>query len=79
MRDALVADQRDWLDAIATVVETAVAEGDFRADVDPRQFAFEIQGLTLGFHHSARLLDDEQAHDRVRTAFEAILDRARAR
>ena len=79
MRDALVADQRDWLDTIATVVETAVAEGDFRADLDPRQFAFEIQGLTLGFHHSARLLDDEQAHDRVRTAFEAILDRARAR
>ncbi len=49
------------------------------SDIDPRQFAFEIQGLTLGFHHSARLLDDEQALDRVRTAFEAILDRARAR
>jgi len=79
MREALVADQRDWLDTIAAVVETAVAEGDFRSDIDPRQFVFEVQGLTLGFHHSARLLDDEQALDRVRTAFEAVLDRARAR
>ena len=38
-----------------------VAEGDFREDTDPDQFAFEIQGLTLGYHHFARLLDDEQA------------------
>ena len=79
MRDALVADQQDWLDTLATVAETAVSEGDFRADLDPRQFAFEIQGLTLGYHHSARLLDDDQAQERVRLAFESILDRARAR
>ena len=36
MRDALVRDQRDWLDAVATVAEAAVSEGDFRADLDPR-------------------------------------------
>ncbi len=79
MRDALVADQRDWLDTLATVASTAVAEGDFRADLDPQQFAFEVQGLTLGYHHSARLLDDPRAVERVRTAFEAVLDRSRAR
>jgi AcrR family transcriptional regulator len=79
MRDALVRDQRDWLDTVATVAEAAVSEGDFRADLDPRQFAFDLHGLTLGFHHYARLLDDDQAEDRVRTAFESLLDRARAR
>jgi len=79
MRDALVADQRDWLDTLATVAETAVTEGDFRPDLDPRQFAFEVQGLTLGYHHSARLLDDDRAQERVRLAFESVLDRARAR
>lgn len=79
MRDALVGDQLDWLETLATVAETAVAEGDFRDDLDPRQFAFEVQGLTLGYHHSARLLGDEHALERARTAFEAILDRARAR
>jgi len=79
MRDALVSDQRDWLETVATVASTAVSEGDFRADLDPQQFAFEVQGLTLGYHHSARLLDDPRAMNRVRTAFEALLDRARAR
>lgn len=77
MREALVADQRDWLDTIAAVAETAIAEGDFRPDVDPRQVAFEIQGLILGYHHFARLLDDDRALDRVRDAFEALLERAR--
>ena len=79
MRDALVADQRDWLDTMATIVEAAVTEGDFRPEVDPRQVAFELQALTLGFHHFARLLGDEHAVEHVRTAFEAILDRSRAR
>jgi len=79
MRDALVRNQRDWLDAVATVAEAAVSEGDFRGDLDPQQFAFELQSLTLGFHHYARLLEDEHAEDRARTAFESMLDRARAR
>jgi AcrR family transcriptional regulator len=78
MREALVRDQRDWLDTVATVVEAAISEGDFRADLDPGQFAFEFQSLTLGFHHYARLLGDERAEDRARATFEAMLDRARA-
>src|SRR5688572_24335079 len=32
MRDALVRNQQDWSEFIATVAGTAVAEGDFRAD-----------------------------------------------
>jgi AcrR family transcriptional regulator len=79
MRDALVADQRDWLETIAAVATTAVAEGDFGVDVDPEQFAFEFQGLMLGYHHATRLLDDERALTRVRDAFEALLDRSRQR
>ncbi|MDP3890445.1 TetR/AcrR family transcriptional regulator [Nocardioides sp.] len=74
MRDALVRNQEDWLDTIATVADTAVAEGEFRPDVDTRQLAFELHGLMLGFHHSGRLLEDPLALDRTRTAFESMLD-----
>jgi len=79
MHDAIAADRRDWLETIATVVATAIAEGDFREDVEPAQMAFELQGLTLAYHNASRMLADEQAPDRARTAFESILDRARAR
>ncbi len=78
MHDAMAADRRDWLETIATVVRAAIAEGDLREDVDPEQFAFELQGLTLAFHNATRLLDDDRALERAHTAFEAILDRARA-
>lgn len=79
MRDAIAREQRDWLDVIATVTRAAVDEGDFRDDLDPRQFAYELLSLTLGYQHLARLLDDDHARERARDGFEALLDRARAR
>lgn len=79
MRDAIAREQRDWLDVIATVTQAAVDEGDFRDDLDPRQFAYELLSLTLGYQHLARLLDDDHARERAQDGFEALLDRARAR
>jgi len=77
MRDLLVAHQRDWNDTITAVVATCISEGDFRADVDPAQFAFELQALMLGFHHAWRLLGDEHARERTETAFETLITHAR--
>lgn len=78
MRDALARNQRDWLEIIATVVRTAVAEGDFGEDTDPEQLAFEFNALTLGFHHATRLLQDSSALDRTNVMFEALVARHRA-
>lgn len=78
MRDALVADQRDWLETLATVARAGVEEGHFRSDMDPEQVAFELQSLMLGYHHSARLLGDDRALERARTAFEGVLERIHA-
>lgn len=78
MRDALVRNQQDWIESIGTVVRTAIAEGDFRADTDPEQFAFEFNALTLGYHHATRLLGDGHALDRTRASFEALVKRHQA-
>ena len=78
MRDALVRNQRDWAEFIETVVGTAVSEGDFRADLDAEQFAFSLQGLMYAYHHTARLLRDPQALDRVRRGLDQLLESARA-
>jgi AcrR family transcriptional regulator len=78
MRDALVRNQQDWLDMISTVAGTAVGEGDFRADLDPDQFAFELNALMMGYHHAGRLLRDRRALERTRSAFESLLASARA-
>jgi AcrR family transcriptional regulator len=75
VRDRLVRYQQDWLDSLAEIFRTGLAEGHFRGD--PEQFAFEVDGVMLSCHLSTRLLDDTTAQSRARTAFEALLDRAR--
>jgi AcrR family transcriptional regulator len=76
-RDRLVELQRQWLDAIATTARGAVREGHWRADVDPLQFAHDLNGIILAYHHAARLLRDAAAETRARAAFEALIRAAR--
>ena len=73
MREAVVRCQRDWLEFVASVARAAVAEGDLRADLDTEQFAFELQGLILGYHHAGRLMHDPKARERTRAALDALL------
>jgi AcrR family transcriptional regulator len=78
MRDAVVRCQQDWLEFVATVAGTAVAEGDFRADLDTEQFAFGLQGLMLGYHHAGRLMRDPRAREHTRQALDDLLAAAAA-
>jgi AcrR family transcriptional regulator len=77
-RDFVVQSQRDWLDTIANTARTAVQEGDFTADVDCEQFAYELQAIMLGYAHASRLMKSPQARTRTEHAFEALLARAAA-
>jgi AcrR family transcriptional regulator len=72
-RDSLVRSERDWLETVATIAATAVAEGEFRDDLDVDQFAFELHGVMLTHHHARRLLQDERASERTRRAFESLI------
>lgn len=77
IRDQLVRDHTDLRETIAQVFRTGIAEGQFRDDADPDQFATDLHGVMLSFYHALRLLDDEQAEARARRAFEALLAVAR--
>lgn len=78
MREALVRNQTDWSEFIATVAGTAVSEGDFRADLDTEQFAFTLLGLIYAFHHTARLLKDPKAIGHTKAAFESLIQASSA-
>jgi AcrR family transcriptional regulator len=77
VRDHVVRNQRDWLDTIAEVFRTGLAEGQFRAEADPEQFAFDLEGVMLSYHLTNRLLGDGQAESRARRSFEELLSAAR--
>jgi AcrR family transcriptional regulator len=72
-RDALVRACKDWIDELAKAARIAVAEGHFKSDLDPEQFAFEIYGIMLSTHTFARFLHDRDAIDRAQRAFDRLL------
>ncbi|HEV8264404.1 MAG TPA: TetR/AcrR family transcriptional regulator [Gemmatimonadales bacterium] len=76
VRDRLQQLQRDWLGVIATSFRKGVEEGHFRRDADPDQFAHDLYGVALAYHHAQRLLQDPKAEGRARHAFEALLSTA---
>jgi AcrR family transcriptional regulator len=77
VRDKLVETQKSWLEFLANMVRSAIAEGHFRSDVDPEQFAHDMYGVMLAGHHASRLLKDPRAGARTRNAFEASVLAAR--
>ena len=77
LRERLVELQVRWLGVLAESARQAVAEGEFRPDIDGEQFAHDVYGVMLAFHHAARLLRDPKAKTRARAAFEALLEGAR--
>lgn len=79
VRDRLRATQRDWLDALATAVNIAVAEGHFRKDLEPKQMAHELLTIAYGHHLLSRLLGDPEFDGRQRAANERLLTDARVR
>ena len=57
------------------LVSEAIAEGELKPDVDPRQLAYEIESLGLTSVMQARLLKPEAVYAHARRA---VLDRLRA-
>jgi AcrR family transcriptional regulator len=77
VRDRVARDERDWRDTIAEVFRTGIAEGQFRPDADPEQFAFDLEGVFLAHHLTSRLLNDSTADERAWRSFEQLLATAR--
>jgi len=77
VRDYLVWAQESWLGVLAAAAEKAVAQGDFRADLDPRAFAHDVYAIALGYHNAQRLLRDPNAETYARAAFRRLLKDAR--
>jgi len=79
VRLRLVELQRQWIDFIATSVRRAIDEGHVARETDAVQFAQDLYGIMLAWHHHSRLLGDPVAEQRARRAFEALLVAAAAR
>lgn len=73
VRDRLQQLQREWLGVIATSFSKGIEEGHFPEAADPEQFAHDLYGVMLAYHHAHRLLRDPKAEARARHAFQKLL------
>ncbi|MEQ8349376.1 MAG: TetR/AcrR family transcriptional regulator [Sneathiellaceae bacterium] len=73
LRDLLVRSQQEWHGALRWAAAQAVAQGEFRKDLDVDQFVFQQIGVALAFQHTQKLLDDPDARRRASAAFESLL------
>ena len=73
VRTYLVESQERWLTGLARAAEIAIEQGDFRSDLDARQFAHDFYAVFLAYNHFRRLMHDPDAERRARVAFEALL------
>ena len=78
VRDRLAGLQREWLNTITRIAESAVKRGFFRAELDPELWAHEFYGMMLSYHLAEQLLRDPNATTRVHRAFDLLLARSRA-
>jgi AcrR family transcriptional regulator len=77
VRDRLREFWKERLAFFAGAVRRTIEAGHFRRDVDPEQFAFQVDGIALSHHYASRLLGDAKARAHARAAFEALVAGAR--
>jgi len=78
LQDAMVAIIGGWSTELIRAIDAAKENGDLRDDIDARQLAFEIYGLMLAFHQSARLLRAGDSFKRAHAALARLLQDAAA-
>jgi len=74
LRDAVAQMQHQWREMVMRAVQQAVEVGDFRADTDAEQVAFECYAIVLALHHDIRLFGNpRRTIPRARAALERLL------
>lgn len=77
VRERVVHALQDWRELVARCAQTAIDEGHFQADLDPQQFGYEFDGITMMYQQTQGLMRERGAAERAQRAFESLLDRSR--
>jgi AcrR family transcriptional regulator len=77
VRERVVHALQDWRELVARCAQNGVDECHFRADLDPQQFGYEFDGITMMYQQTQGLMRDRTAGKRAQTAFESLLEHSR--
>ncbi len=78
VRDALVVHMDRMHSSLIKSIQMTIDTGEFRADTDPEQIAFELFGVLASCYRSRNLFHDAQAEVRAKKAFDRLFSSAMA-
>lgn len=78
VRDALLQHMQRMQDSLVKSIQMTIDTGEFAADTDPEQMAFELFGILASCYRSRNLFRDKQANVRAKKAFDRLFLSARA-
>lgn len=78
VRDALLQHMQGMHDSLVKSIQMTIDTGEFAADTDPEQLAFELFGIIASCYRSRNLFRDGQANVRAKKAFDRLFQSALA-
>jgi AcrR family transcriptional regulator len=78
VRDAVESVMREWISLLAASVESAIAAGAMRAELEPAAAAFRLNAIGMAANWQRQLLNDGSAIEYARAAWRAELERCAA-
>lgn len=78
VRDLIASCQHQWMETLARAARDAIANGELRADTDPAQLAFELEGALLSANWYVHLYRETSYIERARRAVRSRLASAAA-
>ena len=73
VRKVVLEQQREWIQSLEKLGQSAVKCGEFRKDVDTSQFAYDVYSMLLGFHYYHRMLQTKDVKEKQQNTFDHLL------
>jgi len=68
IKDAIVANNRDWLNYLTVATQMAQEQSEIRTNIEPAQLVFELHGMYMSANWEYQLFDDKVIGKRARFA-----------
>jgi AcrR family transcriptional regulator len=73
IQNILFGQQRQWVNVLRRIGESAIKAGDIKPDSDCEQFAYDLYSLVLGHYYYDQLIDDPKIELRKEKALNQFL------
>lgn len=73
IQNILFNQQKQWIDVLRRIGESAIKAGHIKADTDCDQFAYDLYSLVLGHYYYDQLLSDSKINQRKEISLENFL------